>query len=461
MKKLMLFIFAVCCVTTLSAQIKLSSIYTDNMVIKQNAEVPIWGWANASENIPIIASWSPKDTIHTQADANGKWIAYIKTPKADYRAHTIRCGSVVIDNVMLGEVWLCSGQSNMQWSVNHAILNGEQEASNATYPNIRIYQVPLRGASTPQETMDATWKSCTPATMRNASAIGYFFSRYLHKELEVPVGIISSAWGGTPVEPWVPTEKFDEQMLKDCVTDTNMWRPNLPSQTYNQMINPFVPFTLSGVIWYQGESNRGWAGAYDKLMKALITGWREKFEQNLPFYFVQIAPFNYNNNKDILAAEIREAQEKTASTLENTGMVVVSDIVNNVNDIHPTNKQDVGTRLANYALAEVYGQPIKDYKSPTFKAITISNGKALISFNNPTSELNCKGDKIEGFKIAGSDGNYVEAEAKIIGIEVEVWSDKVKKPVAVRYCFDDTSFGNLFSAAGLPVAPFRSDRDFK
>lgn len=459
MKHLILSLLALLSLPTLCAQTKLSPIYTDNMVVQQNAKVPIWGTASASQRITIITSWAIKDTIRTKADAMGHWSAELNTPKADLTAHTIRCNELKISDVMLGEVWLCSGQSNMEWSVNNAILNGEAEAQAATYPFIRIYKVASRTAFTPQLSLDAKWSSCTPETMRRASAIGYFFARSLYKDLNVPIGIISSAWGGTPAEVWTPEECFDEQMLANVCTEANEWRPHQPSVAYNQMIHPFVPFALAGVIWYQGESNRLWAAHYDKLMQRLINGWRENFKQpNLPFYFVQIAPYNYNKNKDTYAAELREAQQETANALAGTGMVVVSDLVDDVNNIHPLNKQDVGARLANYALAEVYQKPIKGYKSPTYKSMEIKGDKVLISFDNSTPELLCSGQQIEGFTIAGNDGKLVPAKAKIVGDKVEVSAEKITKPTMVRYCFDDMTCGNLKSSHGLPVAPFRTDK---
>lgn len=461
-KNALLFFISLISFVSVCGQVKFAPIYTDNMVIKQNAEVPIWGSARAAENLVIIASWAPKDTIRTTASPSGRWSAVLKTPQADMVSHTIRCNGTKISNVMLGEVWLCSGQSNMEWSVNHGILNGAQEAMDATYPNIRIFNVPMLGASTPQLSMDAAWSTSTPETMRRASAVGYFFARKLHKELGgVPIGFISSAWGGTAAEPWIPIEKFDEKMMSERCTDANPWRPVDPAETYNQMIHPLVPFTLSGAIWYQGETNRLWAKSYDAIMQALIGSWRERFRKaDLPFYFVQIAPFNYNNNKDTYSAELREAQELTAATVPCTGMVVVSDLVNDVNNIHPINKQDVGARLAAYALAEVYSKPISDYKSPTYKSISINGNIVTVSFNNPTAAIHCSGERVEGFTIAGADGKFVAAEAAIKGDKVEVWSAEVKKPTAVRYCFDDTTLGNLKSDAALPVAPFRSDRKF-
>lgn len=459
MRNFILYLTLIFLMLPLSAQVRLAPIYTDNMVIEQNSSVPIWGSAGAASIVTIITSWAPMDTIRVTVGSNGQWKTTIKTPAADLIAHTIKCNNITLENVMLGHVWLCSGQSNMEWSINHSVLNGEQEAAAANYPNIRIFKVPLRGADTPQLSLDAQWVACTPQTMRTASAVGYFFARTLLRELNVPIGIISSAWGGTPAEPWMPAEAFDSQMIDNLCADSNQWRPNEPSQTYNQMIHPLVPFTLSGVIWYQGETNRLWAAHYDHLMQGLINSWRKKFEQKLPFYFVQIAPFNYTNNKDTFAAELREAQQKTADATANTGMVVISDLVNDVNNIHPLNKQDVGRRLANFALAELYNKPMEGYKSPTYRSQTIKGNKIVVELNNPTNKISCRGEQIEGFKIAGQDGVFTPAQAQIVdNNKIEVWSRQVKEPIQVRYCFDDTTLGNLQSETGLPVAPFRTGK---
>ncbi len=460
MKKLLLLVAIVIATTcNIMSQVRFGAPFTDNMVIKQSSEVAIWGTASGYQSITIVASWLPADTVVVKATSHGVWSTTIKTPKADNKAHTIKANGTVLKNVMLGEVWLCSGQSNMAWSASKKIKDGEQHIAEASHPNIRIFQTPLLGSATPQDNVDAKWVTCTPETMSKTSAVGYFFARELHRELDVPVGIIVSAWGGRPAAPFIPIEYLDEELLDNLSTNSQGVLVHQPAVIYNKMIHPVVPYGLSGAIWYQGESNRLKAAYYDKMMRTLIESWRDKFQnENLPFYAVQIAPNDYKSN-DTFAAEIREAQEKT-SLLHHSGMVVISDLVDNVKNIHPTDKLSVGIRLSKFALSEVYGFDIKEYKSPTLSKVTFDKKKAVVELKDLHSKLSCSAKRINGFTIAGDDNQFVEAEAKIVGNKIEVWSSAVKSPVKVRYCFDDTTIGNLFTEAGLPVAPFRSDRDF-
>ncbi len=442
------------------SQVRLADIFTDNMVVQHDSRVAIWGTADPAQKFDIVASWAASDTIKITTQGDGAWMTHIPTPKADLRAHTIKVGDVTLSNVMLGNVWLCSGQSNMQWSVNYGIMNGEQEALNATNPNIRIFQIPLSSARSPQDRVVGEWVTSRPETMRKASAVGYFFARELESELDVPVGIISSAWGGTSAEVWTPSEAFTPQMLENAMVEESVWRTTKNGTAFNQMIHPLAPMTISGVLWYQGETNRKHHQYYDTLMRALITSWRGYFKNDeLPFYFVQIAPFKYTEGELRSAAYLRQAQEKT-SHLPHTGMVVVSDLVDDINNIHPLNKQEVGKRLANYALAEVYGKDIKGYKSPTYASHKSTNGKIVVSLDNLVGDISQRGDVVVGFEVAGKDGVYYAADAKVDASNIVVSSKQVKNPVHVRYCFDDTTIGNLFSLTGLPVAPFSSERDF-
>lgn len=461
MRKISLAIFLLCATSFASmAQVRLASIFTDNMVIEQSTHVTLWGTAPSRSKVRVIASWAPNDTIVVTANPSCRWSAVLLTPKADMKAHTIKCNEAVIENVMLGEVWLCSGQSNMQWNVGNGILNGKAEAQAANHPNIRIFTVPLLGADTPQLCTRGQWKVCDPASMSEGSAIGYFFARALNRALNVPVGIISSAWGGSNIESWIPADTMakDKNLMDSRMKGLSPWHPNEPSKIYNQMINPLIPFAIAGTIWYQGESNRANAGAYDAMMGALIESWRTKFNRQFPFYFVQIAPFNYGHN-DLLAAIVREQQEMSAARIANTGMVVVMDRVDDVNNIHPLDKVTVGERLAAYALAETYGHQIQGYKSPTFKSVTFDKGKAIVSLVDAQVGLKINGQKVVGMKIAGADSKFVDAQARILkDNRIEVYAKSVPQPQAVRYCFDDASIGNISTATGLPVAPFRSDK---
>lgn len=443
-----------------SAQITPSPIYTDGMVIQQKTDAAIWGDAPAATHITIIASWAPSDTIRTFTAPGGHWSAMLRTPPADGKLHTIRINDLVIKDVKLGEVWLCSGQSNMQWSVESGIKNGETEAAAANNPNIHIYQIPLLSASTPQSYCNARWSACTPQTMRKTSAVGYFFARNLEKSLGVPVGIIVSAWGGTIAEVWTPAElvTLNPRLAQNVVKNSNQWWPDAPGSLYNQMINPIAPAAIAGAIWYQGESNVSRAAAYTTLMQNLVWGWRQRFDRQFPFYIVQIAPFNYNTGNNN-AADLRAAQERFAATTPAAGMVVVSDLVDDVNNIHPIDKQNVGLRLANMALAEVYGKPIKDYRSPTAATATADRGTVTVTFNNATPKLlvRTKGtdNGIIGLQVADHSGKFYPATGFMKGNKLTVSATEVTEPTTVAYCYDDTTIGNIFSESGLPVAPFK------
>lgn len=459
MKKQFLSLFALLApIAATEAQVRFAPIFSENMVIQQNSAVEIWGTSGGGQKIAVVASWAPTDTLRVVANAHGTWRTTIQTPKADLQPHSLWSNGTQIDNILLGEVWLCSGQSNMAWGMTRT-KDGDEVAATANHPNIRLFQMPTRAAEQPQQHHFGNWRAITPAVAKGASAVGFYFARKLQEELNVPVGIIVSAWGGANAETFVPKEFFDDQMIANQAIIPHPSRPYEPSVIYNQMIHPLAPLKIAGVLWYQGESNCSEiAPHYGKLMEQLIASWRFRFNNSeLPFYMVQIAPNNYKLNAPY-ASIVREQQQRVADRDPNVGLVVISDLVDNVNDIHPKLKRDVGLRLSSYALAEVYGHPVSDYKSPTYKAMTLKSGRFTVEFNHPTAKIRCTEKAISGFTIAGADGQFVAAEAKIVdGNKVQVWSSSIAEPIAVRYCFDDTTFGNLQSAAGLPVAPFRTD----
>ena len=440
-------------------RIILPSVFTDNMVLQQNANVAIWGWSDPGETIKIVTSWS-KDTVKVKADNSSKWITSIKTIAAGgpYSIQVFGNDKVQLNNVMLGEVWICSGQSNMEMSANWKIINGEEEVKKATNPNIRIFHIQKIGDEYPQQNCIANWSVCSPETMRATSAVGYFFARELQQKLNVPVGIIVSAWGGTPAEVWIEKSKIEDNPVlnKSKFTEHFDGWPDMAGTTYNSMIAPLVPYGIAGAIWYQGESNCGNYPIYSLLMKTLIESWRTDFKKDFPFYFVQIAPFTYGANSK--AAYLREQQELTSKTIPNTGMVVISDLVDNIKDIHPKNKLDVGKRLAAYALTETYKQNMGEYKSPSYESMKIEKDKVRISFNHAAEGLRCTGKIPAKFMISGVDHKFVPGTAKIEGNTILVSSKQVKTPVAVRFCFDDSTMPDIFSNYGLPVTPFRTDK---
>ena len=452
---IILFIFS----TNLLAKIALPSVFSDNMVLQQNSEVAIWGWANPAEKVKIVASWN-KDTIQVKADNSAKWEAKIKTSGAGgpYTIHILGNEGLELKNVMLGEVWLCSGQSNMEMSVNWKLINGEEDAAKADNPNIRIFHVQKIGAEFPQQDCQATWTNCTPETMRSTSAVGYYFARELQQKLNVPVGIIVSAWGGTPAEVWIEKSRIENNPVlnRNKYAETFPGWPGKAGTLYNSMIAPVVPFGIAGAIWYQGESNCKNYLIYSELMKTLIENWRADFKKDFPFYLVQIAPYNYGDEGT--SEYLREQQGIAAKTVPNTGMVVISDLVDNIKDIHPKNKFDVGKRLANYALAETYHKNVGEYRSPEFETMQIEKGKVKLSFAHAASGLKCSGKNPEKFMIAGDDQKFEPAKAKIEGNTVVLSSKEIKTPVAVRFCFDDTTMPDIFNSEGLPLAPFRTDK---
>jgi len=461
MKKILLtFLVLVAFATTNFAKIILPSVFADNMVLQQNSTVAIWGWSDAGETVKIVAGWNEKDTIKVKANNSSKWTTTIKTIGAGgpYSIRILGSSRVELKNVMLGEVWICSGQSNMEWSVNHKIQNGEEEAAKANHPNIRIFHVQKIGAEYPQENCNATWTVCSPETMRSTSAVGYFFARELQQKLNVPVGIIVSAWGGTPAEVWIEKSRIESNPTLNAhkYNEKFDWWPGTPGTLYNSMIAPFVPYGIAGAIWYQGESNCGNYQIYSQLMKTLIENWRADFRKDFPFYLVQIAPYTYGDKGT--SEYLREQQELITKTVPNTGMVVVSDLVDNEKDIHPRNKVDVGKRLANYALAETYKQNVGAYKSPAFQSMQVEKDKVRLSFSNVITSLKSTGKTPAQFLIAGDDQKFVPATAKIEGSSIVLSSKLVKTPVAGRFCFDDTSMPDVFSNEGLPLAPFRTDK---
>lgn len=449
--------------TGVQAQVSLPSVFTDHMVLQQKSDVCIWGWGVASGTIKVTGSWAPKDTATTIVRSDGTWKTTLKTAKAGgpYTLTILGNGSRELKDVMLGEVWLCSGQSNMEWTPMKNIDNREEEIAAANHPDIRFFHIPKRGATTPQNNCEASWAACTPEVMKNTSAVAYFFGRNLQKDLNVPVGLIVSAWGGTPAEVWTPEELvMANPQIRDAMPQkTYPWWPVEPGVLYNQMIHPIVPYSLAGAIWYQGESNRDHPDSYGILLKTMIESWRKSFKKDFPFYLVQIAPHTYNAG-DNGAALIREHQEWISSTVPDAGMVVISDCVADIKNIHPTNKQDVGLRLANLAMGKMYGKLTSGYESPVFSGMTINKNKAIISFEHTDNGLVCNDKQITGFMIAGEDGIFEPGKAQIRDNTVMVTSAHVKKPVAVRYCFDDATIGNLFNKEGLPVAPFRTDRNW-
>jgi sialate O-acetylesterase len=429
------------------------------MVLQHNTDVELWGWDGPNQKLAIVGSWENRDTFKTVTANTGRWRTTIKTPVAGgpYSISITGSEKIVLKDVMMGEVWICSGQSNMEWNVNLGSTDAAAEMPKANFPNIRFFQVPKSSSPTPQEHGEGQWVACTPQTMKSFSAVGYFFGKKLHGDLKVPIGLINVSWGGTAAEVWTPAAAVDsdpELRAAAKALGNSEWWPKDPGIVYNSMIRPLVPYTLAGAIWYQGESNTSTPATYSKLMKVMIEQWRTEFQKDFPFYYVQIAPFAYGKTYE--GALIRE-QQSFMRSIPNTGMVVISDAVDNVEDIHPKMKKPVGDRLANYALAETYKKPILGYQSPIYKSMSVEKNKARLSFHFGSIGLISQGGDPKGFLVAGEDQKFYPAIAKVEGETVVVYAKEVKVPVAVRFCFDNTTIPNLFNKEGLPVSVFRTD----
>lgn len=436
------------------ANVSLPAIFGDHMVLQQNAEVKLWGWANPNEEITIIPGWDNKP-VKVKADNEAKWFANLITPKAGgpYQIKIQGYNQIIIDDVLIGEVWLCSGQSNMEWTPSAGIDNANEEIKKADYPSLRFFTVIKKSSEDPQLDLEGEWVVCTPETMEHFSAVSYFFGQKIHTELNVPVGLINSSWGGTPAEIWTPEDAIKENdVLVKASQKLNKepWGPNQPGRAYNAMIHPLIPFKLAGVLWYQGETNTQNADTYSELLSALIKSWRKKWEDNFPFYFAQIAPYSYGED-NFNGVTVRDQQLKTLGKVDKTGMIVLSDI-GNLGDIHPKNKKDVGLRFANLALNKTYGKNDLRYSGPLYKDFEIKKDKIKIYFNYSNGLKN--NGKLEGFEIAGDDGKFYQANAKIEENSVLVWANKVKNPKHVRYGWRNTAKPSLTNNSGLPASSF-------
>ena len=442
----------------LRAEVRLPNLLSSNMVLQQKASATLWGWASPGEKIKITTSWDSQ-TIEVTTDGNARWQTAVKTPPAGgpYTLTFQGENKIVLENVWIGEVWVCSGQSNMEWNYNTGIKSIKEEFDQLNKLNIKLFNIPKTTAGSPQDNCEGTWTACDSNTIKKFSGVGYYFGKSLNRDLNVPIGLINSNWGGTPAETWTPENLVTENALLKKAAEKNAatpWWPVAPGYTYNAMIAPLVNYNIAGVIWYQGESNRETPASYTELINTMLGAWRKAWNKDFPFYYVQIAPFKYD--KYNVGALVREAQTKNLSTPK-TGMVVVSDLVSDTLNIHPTNKEGVGFRLGNLALAETYDVKKVGYKSPLFKAFSVEKGQAVIEFDYAESGLMIKGDAPKAIFIAGADQQFYPAQVKVAGHKIFVSNKAVKNPVAVRYQFSNAGIGNLFSKTGLPVAPFRTD----
>lgn len=448
--------------STISAQLRLPAVLSSNMVLQQKDSVTLWGWTSPGAKVYITTGWNNL-TDSTTATNGATWKMKVMTPAAGGPfSITIRSNeTITLSDVMIGEVWICSGQSNMEWSYYSGERDIRGEMATIKNPNIRLFEVPKTTSLHPQDNVEAKWVVCDSNTIKGFSAVGYFFGKRLTDSLNVPVGLINASWGGTPAEVWTPAEKIENApdllAATDKLNKTSSWWPWVQGCAYNAMIAPLSNFSIAGAIWYQGEANVTSNATYQKLLTTMIDAWREAFRKNISFYYVQIAPFNYGDSNNINGALLQEAQTK-AMAHPNVGMAVITDLVDSVTDIHPSRKKEVGTRLANWALGQTYQKSGVIYKNPIFDGAITKSGKVELSFKEVPGGLKSKGKKVEGFTIGDASGKQFPADAKIEGNKIVVWNKKVKDPVEVRYGFTNTLIGNVFSTEGLPLTPFRTGR---
>ncbi|MET0244254.1 MAG: sialate O-acetylesterase [Flavitalea sp.] len=457
-------ILVIYCVLILScaqgfANIRLPQVLSDNMVLQRNSKTHLWGWAAPAEKILITTSWN-KHTDTVIATGNATWTIQIPTPEAGGPFTITFAGQNTIElkNILIGEVWVCSGQSNMEWSTFQNNKDIVDELPKSANDMIRLFQVPKSTSDNIQDDLQGSWAVCGPESLKGFSAVGYFYGKQLAAQLKVPIGLINTSWGGTPAEVWTPAPSVngDEALRKASLKIGDApWWPTKPGKSYNAMVAPLTKYDIAGAIWYQGESNVTTADTYQLLLTNMIGSWRQAWGKEFPFYLVQIAPFSYGNKN--VGALLREAQTNTLGYAK-TGMVVITDLVDNVKDIHPANKHTVGERLAAYALADTYKQTGISYHSPMYKKMEVKGNKATLTFDYAENGFKLNGAKATEWFVAGEDKVFYPAEAKPGKNNTIVVSAKeVKVPAAVRFGFSNEAMGNIFSKEGLPINPFRTD----
>ena len=423
-----------------------NGLISENAVLQQGIKVPIWGTADPGEKVTVKFLGQEVSTVAK----NGWWMVYLN-PLKPGGPYTMRINDLEIKNILVGEVWVCSGQSNMAWQVKSA-ENGEQVASEAKDPMLRLFLVPKM--RDPQKVPQA-WKECSPDSAITFSAVGYFFGKHLREALKVPVGLIDSSIGGTPADAWTSRSALLSNAALKGIVETPWTRV---SYLYNSMIAPLVPYGIRGAIWYQGESNARRAYQYRELLSTMIKNWRDVWgEGDFPFLIVQLAPFGREDPKrpDPSWAELRESQVQVTQTVPKTGIAVITDIGEELN-IHPVKKDPVGERLALAARAIAYDEQLV-YSGPIYKSCRIKGDKVIVSFDHIGSGLMAKDGELKGFTICGEDRSFVPAQAKIEKSKVVIRSPDVPKPVAARYGWSNWMVVNLFNKQGLPASPFRTD----
>ena len=448
---------------TISGEVKLPEIFGDNMVLQQKTDAAFWGTAENNGTVKVITSWNNKlYTVHSASD--GKWKVKVSTPSAGgpYEISISDGKTLKLKNVLIGEVWVCSGQSNMEMPVkgyfNEPVTGSNETIATSSNPSIRLFTVEKASSLQPVDDFTGSWKTCDPATVSEFSATAYYYGLFLNKVLNVPVGLINTSWGGTRIEPWISEEglkKFDFVTLpgKD---QQGPLSPQTPTVLFNAMINPMVGFGIRGAIWYQGESNRNEADKYVSLLPGLVENWRSVWGVgDFPFYYIQIAPFDYGPS-GLNSAYLREAQLKASTAIPNIGMACIMDLGEQY-VIHPADKKTGSERLAYIALANTYGKSGFASSGPVLKEMTVEGPVVKLTFNNAVNGLNSFGKELSCFEVAGANKRFFPAEAFITSTGITLICSHVSEPVAVRYAFKDFIIGDLFNTEGLPASSFRTD----
>ena len=468
-----IFLLLLLCAASLQAKVRLPHVIGDNMVLQQNTQARLWGWAKPGKTVKVSVSWSDI-TYSAKAGKDGKWLVSVATPAASYTPLSITFDDgepTTLHGVLSGEVWVCAGQSNMEMPVrgfgNCPVEGYNQAVTDAVHSKgIHYVKIPSVMSMTPLEDAQCEWRECNPFTVGEASAVGYFFARVMNRTLDVPVGLVMANKGGTRVESWLTRENLQRHTTETLdsleMVKRFSWDYHRPLLWGNGTFNPILNYTVKGILYYQGCSNVGDPGnQYSERLALLAKQWREQFGLGeIPFYFVQIAPYYYDDDVNgVSGALLREQQQRAASLIPNSALVCTNDLVYpwETQQIHPCQKQPVGERLAFIALNKSYGMHTIMCESPSFKELTISNDTCYVRLQNDYDGIS-RYEDIQGFEVAGADKVFHPAKAYYYWTKgIIITCDEVKKPVAVRYCFRNFQLGNVANQAGLPLFPFRTD----
>lgn len=464
--KVGLMIIGLLIIGVLQAKVTLPSIWGDNMVLQQQSDVYFHGKATANKSIVLVVSWN-KTAIRTKSNAYGNWNALVRTPTAGgpFSISISDGEKLELKNILVGEVWFCSGQSNMEMPVKgfrgQPVLGSQPYivSANSNRP-LRLFTVKRDWSTTPKEDVEGHWVESSPKEVSSFSATAYFFGELLQKTLGVPVGLVHSSWSASKIEAWMDKETLNDipEINLSVLNNKEFSYPNgTPTLLHNAMVKPLQGFPVKGIIWYQGESNSENPALYKKLFPALVEQWRNFFHSpNLPVYYVQIAPYQSRGKNELNCAWFRQAQLELMKEVPNVGMVTTTDAGSEL-FIHSPYKIKVGERLAYWAMAKSYGMDGVSYSGPIFSGYKLSGKVVEVQFDYGEDGMIPENEDLKGFEIAGADGKFLPAHAQIIGglASVKIWNDTITSPVEIRYCFRNYMEGNLCNNAGIPAAPFR------